>query len=105
MQAQAMYLEIDLAGSCVFEHRPNSRPERCMYNYLYFYLWGFCILWQHSKFKYIFYRYKFQNTRTSVKTAQYNSWDSQDFPITLQTKTGCSRSLHGHQVRNQNLNI
>jgi len=29
MQAQAMCLEIDLAASCVFEHRPNSRPERC----------------------------------------------------------------------------
>ena len=29
MQAPAMCLEIDLAGSCVFEHRHNLRPERC----------------------------------------------------------------------------
>ena len=76
MQAQAMCLEIDLSRSCVFEHTPNSRPERCKYNYLYFYLCGFCSLRQHSKFKYAFYSYKFQNTLTSVKITQYNSLGS-----------------------------
>jgi len=80
MQAQAMCLEIYLAGSCVFEHRPNSRPERCKYNYLYFYVCGFCSLWQRSKFKHVFYSYKFQNTWTSVKTAQNNSLWSPTFP-------------------------
>jgi len=80
MKVQAMCHEIDLAGSCVFEHRANSRSERCNYNYLHFYLCGFCSLWQHSKFKYDFYSYKFQNTWTSVKTAQYNSLGSPTFP-------------------------
>ena len=76
MQAQAMFLETNLAGSSVFEYGPNSKPERCKYNYLYFFLCGFCSLWQHSNFKYVFYSYKFQKTWTSVKTAQYNSLGS-----------------------------
>ena len=39
------------------------------------------------------------------KLKQHNTtrWDPQHFPITLQTKTGCSHSLHGQQVRNKNL--
>jgi hypothetical protein len=80
MQAQAMCLGIDLSRSCVFEHRPNSRPERCKNNYLYIHLCEFCSLRQHSKFKYVFYSCKFQNTWTSVKTTQYNSLGSPTFP-------------------------
>jgi len=64
MQDQAMCLETNLAGSSLFEYRPNSKPERCEYNYLYFFLCGFCSLWQHSNFKYVL-------TATSFKIREH----------------------------------
>jgi len=64
MQSQSMCLEINLAESSLFEYRPNSRPERCKYNYLCFFLCGFYSLWQHSNFKCVF-------TATSSKIKEH----------------------------------
>jgi hypothetical protein len=79
MQAQAMCLEIDLAG-CLFEHRPNSRPELCKYNYLYFYLCGFCSAWQHLNLNMYFIATIFKIHEHQFQQRNTTRWDPPPFP-------------------------
>ena len=43
MQSQGMCFETNLAGSSLFEYRPNSRPESCKYNYFISSFVGFVV--------------------------------------------------------------
>jgi hypothetical protein len=80
MQSQVMWLEINLGGSFVFEYRPNSRPERCKYNYLYFFICGFCWLWQHPNLKRVFTATSFKILEHQVRQHNTTRWNIPFYP-------------------------